>query len=222
MSISPTDSISQRPSNSSSWTPQQRFQKSSAAPPPGIDRKRVIWSIEDARASSLVGMTKANYSRPPMQKAIRHPDGTALTTSEYRTILGLGKEVIREVLQPLPEPRHWDRKRKTKTYYTSHHASSFNKAVHVLEQKEVLLSYCNGSWKAEHVLMGLLQGDEGEDSEEGQPKRSEVPAVFEESQPRSKGKRKRSETDGKRSSKRRDHRGSKEGELVCISPLYSR
>jgi hypothetical protein len=189
-----------------------------------MDRKKVIWSIEDARESHLVGMSRANYSRPPMQKSIRHPDGTALALSEYRTILALGKEVIREILLPLPEPRNWDRTRKTKTYYMSNHAGEFTKAVRALEQKEILLSYCAGSWKAEHVLMGLLQGDEA--PAESQSQGPEISVGLDKTQPRAKSKRKRSATDGSRPSKRQDSRESNEGEkpsrAVHILPSYLR
>ncbi|KAH6913246.1 hypothetical protein BKA70DRAFT_1525331 [Coprinopsis sp. MPI-PUGE-AT-0042] len=207
--------------NPSAWPLHQRVENPSAVPPLGMDRKLVIWSIEDARESPLVGMTKANFSRPPMQKAIRHPDGTQLTPSEYRTILGLGKEVIRDLLLPLPEPLNWDRKRKTKTYYISHHASAFAKAVQALEQKEILLSYCTGSWKAEHVLMSIFHGDEVEgDSQVGRVVLDPA-VVSNQPQAKPKSKRKRSGTDGKGAAKRRDRRGSNQCDEQAPPPTGS-
>jgi hypothetical protein len=70
------------------------FQKGSIACPKGLDPKKVIWSLEDARADPLIGMRSANPGRPNMQKVIRKLDGSCLTDSEYCAILSMGKDVI--------------------------------------------------------------------------------------------------------------------------------
>lgn len=135
-----------------------RLQRSSAVSPDGIDPALVIWTIEDARTQQGIKEGSPNYSRPNMEKAVRRLDGTPVTSSEWKTIRAFGRQVIQQQLDPLPEPKAWDsNKPKTKQYYTAHHGKAWSEAVQSLEDKEVLLSYCAASWKAEQILMGLLQ-----------------------------------------------------------------
>ena len=92
-----------------------------------------------------------------MEQAIRHPDGTMITSGEWTAIKATAR-MIRADLLALPPPRDKRAKDrpKTKTYYRSFFLKDWDTALEKMEQHQPLLALCAAHWKADHVLGNTL------------------------------------------------------------------
>jgi hypothetical protein len=69
----------------------------------------VLWSLDDCRDDPDIHMSATNTSRPPLEQAIHHSDGTMITTSEWAAIKATARMVKSDLLS-LPPSR--DRRAK--------------------------------------------------------------------------------------------------------------
>ncbi|KAF8816024.1 hypothetical protein BYT27DRAFT_7027805, partial [Phlegmacium glaucopus] len=120
----------------------------------------VLWLLEDCRQDADVNIQESNKSRPSMDRAIRHPDGTMISDSEWSAIKASARRIANE-LSALPDHIHGSsrqaRMRKTKMYYQTHYAKDWASALLRLEAEQPLLKLCASNWKADHVLGNSIQ-----------------------------------------------------------------
>jgi len=183
-SITPSDSISQQASSPSHPPPQPLLR-------PSHYPAEILWTFEDCRSDPMVDVTEFNKSRPAMDRAIRHENGTMISLSEWNAIKGSAR-MIRYELQKLPvsDRRGAPKKRRGKVYYRSHHPKEWAEAIAKLERLQPLLMLCTSNWKANQVLGNALlavpNGTTDDSSNE-----SSVPSGAESSPRRNKGKGKK-------------------------------
>ena len=116
-SITPSDSVSQRPSVS-----MQESISHQPATRPSHYPPEILWHFEDCKNDPDVGLSDANQSRPSMEKATRHEDGTMITAAEWSAIKALARLIKFDLLN-LPPPRDPSAKKKSKTklYFRTYH-----------------------------------------------------------------------------------------------------
>lgn len=164
VSIHPSDSVSQvqgsqvsitqgRPSSHVSLLPSLQTQP--AIQPPQYPFE-VLWNLEDCQHDADVNIQETNRSRPSMNRAIRHPDGTMITDSEWSAIRASARRITNE-LGGLPDSSRQSRMRRTKTYYRTFHPREWTHAVMRLEAEQPLLKLCSSNWKADHTLGNSIQ-----------------------------------------------------------------
>jgi hypothetical protein len=115
-----------------------------------------------------------------MERAVRHPDGTFITASEWDAIKASARLVKADLLS-LPPPRHWCAKErsKTKTFFRTYFRTEWEAALARLESLQPLLALCASHWKADHVLGNTLRvkvvnasEDDASDDSDELPKKS--------------------------------------------------
>src|ERR1700720_2663749 len=74
----------------------------------------VLWTLKDCKDDPDVRTTSTNTSRPPMEWAIRHEDGTMISLGEWAAIKATAHPVKVELLA-LPDPRDQRAKGQKKT-----------------------------------------------------------------------------------------------------------
>ena len=173
MSIHPSDSISQvhnplisqarlgpssqvsqaRPGSQVSLLPS--IQAQPASRPPQYPFK-VLWSLEDCQKDIDVNLQDSNKSRPSMDRAVRHPDGTMISDNEWSAIKASSRRIANE-LAALPDSSRQARMRRTKMYYRTYHAREWTKAILRLETEQPLVKLCSSNWKADHILGNSIQ-----------------------------------------------------------------
>ena len=116
----------------------------------------ILWNLEDCQRDIDVNLQDSNKSRPSMDRAVRHPDGTMISDSEWSAIKASARRIANE-LGALPDTARQARMRRTKMYYRTHHARDWTAAILRLETEQPLLSYCSSNWKADHVLGNSIQ-----------------------------------------------------------------
>ena len=129
--------------------------------------------LDDCRDDPDVGLTEANRSRPPLDKAIRHPDGRMISQGEWNAIKTSAR-MIRYELRQLPavsNRRGKGTQRRTKTFYRTYHPREWTDAIRRLESMQPLLALCANNWKADHVLGNSLlaaddDGEHGDNTED--------------------------------------------------------
>jgi hypothetical protein len=92
-----------------------------------------------------------------MEQAVRHSDGTMITSGEWTAIKATAR-MIKADLLALPPPRDKRAKDrpKTKTYYRSFFSKDWDAALERMEQHQPLLALCAAHWKADHILGNTL------------------------------------------------------------------
>ena len=92
-----------------------------------------------------------------MEQAVRHSDGTMITSGEWTAIKATAR-MIKADLLALPPPRDKRAKDrpKTKTYYRSFFSKDWDAALERMEQHRPLLALCAAHWKADHILGNTL------------------------------------------------------------------
>jgi hypothetical protein len=172
VSINPSDSISQaRPTGSQvsqirpagSQVSQARSHVSllpsiptqPALRPPQYPFE-VLWNKEDCQQDADINIQDSNKSRPSMDRAVRHPDGTMISDCEWSAIKASARRIANE-LSALPDSFRQARMRRTKGYYRTHHARDWTRAILRLEAEQPLLKLCSSNWKADHVLGNSVQ-----------------------------------------------------------------
>src|SRR6202040_984944 len=162
--IGPSDSISHITSHSDSWHAHQ------PATRPSNDPFEILWNLEDYKNDPDVQKTsQGNVSRPPMEQAVHHSDGTMITSGEWTAIKATAR-MIKADLLALPPP--WDKRAKdrpkTKTYYRSFFLKDWDTALERMEQHQPLLALCAVHWKADHILGNtlLVKSSAGESDDE--------------------------------------------------------
>lgn len=98
-----------------------------------------------------------------MDRAVRHPDGTMITDSEWSAIKASARRIANE-LSALPDTSRQSRMKKTKTFFRAHHAREWTNAIIRLEAEQPHLKLCSSNWKADHVLGNSLVAIASKDS----------------------------------------------------------
>lgn len=62
----------------------------------------ILWNIEDCQIDIDVNLQDSNKSRPSMDRAVRHPDGTMISDSEWSAIKASARRIANE-LAALPD-----------------------------------------------------------------------------------------------------------------------
>lgn len=91
-----------------------------------------------------------------MDRAVRHPDGTMISDSEWSAIKASARRIANE-LSALSDSSRQARMRKTKMYYRTHHAKEWTRAIIRLEAEQPYLKLCSSNWKADHILGNSIQ-----------------------------------------------------------------
>jgi len=136
----------------------------------------VLWNAEDCKYDPDVKLSYSNPSRPSMEKAVRHADGTLISPGEWSAIRATAR-LVRLDLINLPPPRYLkDRRGKnqlshTKTFFRTYFPKEWQNALGKMENQQPLLALCSAHWKADHVLgnallTGAKASHEANDSEE--------------------------------------------------------
>ena len=118
----------------------------------------VLWNLEDCQKDMDVNIQESNKSRPSMDRAIRHPDGTMISNSEWSAIRSSARRIANE-LRSLPDSgtSRQARMQRTKMYYRTHHPRDWTAAIMRLETEQPLLKLCSSNWKADHILGNSIQ-----------------------------------------------------------------
>jgi hypothetical protein len=147
-SISPSDSISRQGSDPAA---------SQLATRPECYPVEVLWCLGDCRGDPDVGLSASNLSRPQMERAVRHPDGSLITSNEWAAIKASARLIKAELLllDP-PRDQRTHSRRKAKAYFRKYFPKEWEAALLKLEMQQPLLHLCASHWKAEHVLGNTL------------------------------------------------------------------
>jgi len=92
-----------------------------------------------------------------MEWAVRHLDGSLITSNEW-TAIKASARLIKAQLLLLGPPRDQctQSRRKTKAYFRKYFPKEWEAALLKLEMQQPLLRLCGSYWKAEHVLGNTL------------------------------------------------------------------
>jgi hypothetical protein len=167
-SIAPSDSISRIDSDGRTSRSGPSMYRHQPATRPSEYPVEVLWSLDDCRADPDVPISPANASRPPMERSIRHADGTMIVASEWAAIKATARMVKMDLLDlPPSRDRHAKNRTKSKIYFRTYFRKEWDAAVARMESLQPLLTLCASHWKAEHVLGNTLlvkvSTDSGED-----------------------------------------------------------
>lgn len=92
-----------------------------------------------------------------MEMAIRHSDGSLISSGEWSAIKATARLVKMDLLSlPPPRDRRAKGQKKTKTYFRSFHRKEWDAAIEKMESHQPLLALCAAHWKADHVLGSTL------------------------------------------------------------------
>jgi hypothetical protein len=131
--------------------------------------EEVLWSLEDCKADPNVNVSATNTSRPSMEKAIRHSDGTMITSSEWNAIKVSARAVKADLLSlPPPRDRRAKDQKRTKVYFRTYFRHEWDSALAKLEMYQPLVALCSSHWKADHILGNTLLVKATERSEDDQ------------------------------------------------------
>ncbi|KAG5634301.1 hypothetical protein H0H81_002497 [Sphagnurus paluster] len=155
ISLSPSDSISQ-PGVASTTKIHQPANRPSRYP------RQILWNIEDCRDDPDINLTRGNKSRPSMERAIRHADGSLINKGVWRSIRSTASHIVNERLLTLKRPSAApsSAKQNSRKYLKKYFPSKWDDAISSLEEQEPLVALCASHWKAEHVL-GTVLRDKG-------------------------------------------------------------
>jgi hypothetical protein len=175
-SIAPSDSISHfAPHSENRSHPQPIRTVHQPATRPSRYPVEILWTLEDCKDDPDVRTSPTNMSRPPMEQAIRHEDGTMISLGEWAAIKATGRLVKMDLLSlPPPRDRRAKGQKKTKTYFRTFYRKEWDAAIDKMESQQPLLTFCAAHWKADHVLGSTLlvpittgnldnTGDEGDE-----------------------------------------------------------
>ena len=149
--IAPNDSVSHFTSHSASLSAHQPATRPSEYP------LEILWNLEDCKDNPDVKISHGNISRPPMEQAVHHLDGTMIMSGEWIAIKVTAR-MIKANLLALPPPRDKQARDrlKTKTYYQSFFSKDWDAVLVKMEQHQPLLALCAAHWKADHILSNTL------------------------------------------------------------------
>ena len=120
----------------------------------------ILWTWDDCKNDTFVGMTASNVSRPPMRRAIRHENGNVITDAEWKAIRQSATLVARTHLFPLSRVSQTGAKQtRKKMYFKRYFSLEWAAALRELESLAPLLSLCFGEYKADHTLGGVLHDE---------------------------------------------------------------
>ena len=99
----------------------------------------------------------ANWSRPPMQHCIHHPNGRMISDSEWKSIREAACIVSPTWIESIDtSTRLTLGKQCKKKFYKLHFPLEWDTALRELERMAPLPSLCAMSWKADQVLGSVL------------------------------------------------------------------
>ena len=143
--LGPSDSVSHTPEDLPQG-PEQPAERPEEYP------EEILWTYADAQNDPFV-CTKTNKSRPTMEKALRHEDGTMISHAAWVLIKDTARRAIGTHLTKLHAEK------LSKKYFRTHHTVAWSKAIAFLEVARPLVGLCAGHWKAEHVISTMLTAD---------------------------------------------------------------
>jgi hypothetical protein len=143
--LGPSDSVSHTPEDLPQG-PEQPAERPEEYP------KEILWTYADAKNDPGV-CTKTNKSRPTMEKALRHEDGSMISHTAWVLIKDTARRAIGTHLTKLNADK------PSKRYLRTHHTVAWSKAIAFLEIARPLVGLCAGHWKAEHVISAMLTAD---------------------------------------------------------------
>lgn len=195
-SIAPSDSISYIAPHSSRSQSRTHSVHQPATRPPQYPVE-VLWTLEDCKDDPDVKTTETNASRPPMERAIRHSDGTMITSGEWAAIKATARLIKVDLLELPPLRGRQAKEKKTKTYFRSYYRKEWSAAIEKMESQQPLLALCAAHWKAEHVLGSTLlvptiTGTGNSDNSDDEPDTESKSAKPNNSRPSQKNQKKRS------------------------------
>jgi len=153
-SVSPNDSISQHTGGS---RPVSRVARIQPTVRPSHYPPEILWNLDDCRTDPDVQLSESNKSRPPMEKAIRYPDGRMISGVEWNGIKAAARAIKNELLKlPAHKDRHGKSLRRTKIYFRTQYPTQYEAALEKLEEQQPLLALCAAHWKADHVIGSSL------------------------------------------------------------------
>ena len=170
----------------------------------------VLWSLDDCKDDPDIHMSATNTSRPPLERAIRHSDGTMITASEWAAIKATAHMVKSDLLSlPPSRDRRAKDRTKSKGYFRTYFRKEWDAAVTKMESVQPLLALCASHWKAEHVLGNTLLVKVTADSEEDE---SDSPVENVDKSPVSESKKRRAK--GRSGEKKRQKNSNKTSRLL--------
>ncbi|EGO23171.1 hypothetical protein SERLADRAFT_439911 [Serpula lacrymans var. lacrymans S7.9] len=98
----------------------------------------ILWEFDDCKKDEDAGLTAQNPAQPAMERAVRHADGTMISSKEWTAI----KATTRK---------------RSQNYYQSAYPAQWAAIIQEMEQQQPLLTLCSNHWKAEHVLGQMLR-----------------------------------------------------------------
>ena len=166
----------------------------------------VLWTLEDCKHDPNIRMTPSNASRPRMEYAIRHEDGTMISSGEWLVIKATARSVKADLLSlgPPTSTRAKDQP-KTKIYFRTHFLTQWNAALEKMETQQPLLALCAAHWKADHVLGNTLLVKASQTSDSSDTSGNSPSTNDSRSRKRSKGKRRSANQRSRDSKKQKQH-----------------
>ena len=120
----------------------------------------ILWTWDDCKNDTFVGMTASNVSCPPMWHAIRHENGDVITDAEWKVICQSATLIARTHLFPLSRVSQTGAKQtRKKMYFKWYFSLEWAAALRELESLAPPLSLCFGEYKADHTLSGVLHDE---------------------------------------------------------------
>jgi hypothetical protein len=123
----------------------------------------VLWDYGDCEKDTSEGaiITKSNKSRPRMQLAICHPDGTKVSSNEYSNIRHTVDIIIQKLIKLIHSDPHsalyaGDSRLQTKSFIRKFFKVKYDQAKLSLEAEQPLLHLCLGHWKADNMIIQAL------------------------------------------------------------------
>ena len=120
----------------------------------------ILWTWDNCKNNTFVGMTASNMSCPPMRCAICHENGDVITDAEWKAICQSATLVAHTHLFPLSHVSQTGAKQtRKKMYFKRYFSLEWAAALQELESLAPLLSLCFGEYKADHTLGSVLHDE---------------------------------------------------------------
>ena len=116
----------------------------------------ILWTYGDCEKDMVI-CTQSNKSRPRMLLAIRNPDGTPVSRTDFNDIkrsADLRAERLAELLDKDPRSAAYagDPSVRTKTLINTYFRAEFLQAMLDLEAERKILRLCGNHWKADYMI----------------------------------------------------------------------
>ncbi|EGO28952.1 hypothetical protein SERLADRAFT_432960 [Serpula lacrymans var. lacrymans S7.9] len=112
------------------------------APQPCPDQYpfEILWEFDDCKKDEDAGLTAQNPAQPAIECAVRHADGTMISSEEWTAIKATTR-VTQNKLEQLPLPKCRSQK-WSRNYYQSVYPAQWAAIIQEMEQQQPLLTLC--------------------------------------------------------------------------------